>query len=147
RDRTKRAVVIAGNRLAVDDAGPRGQADQCLDDQRADRQTGPIPRPCAGKSHRAPFSCAVGADRQECAQRRAAVRAQGFRLLLRSHAGLLKMTTRSRGSLFIFRSPPAVAPPGATSQEGTAMEEQQVGWIAATIIGGIAGWLAEKFMK
>src|SRR5262249_26304788 len=37
--------------------------------------------------------------------------AQGFRLLLRSHAGLLKMTTRSRGSLFIFRSPPAVAPP------------------------------------
>src|SRR5262249_50082584 len=34
RDRTKRAVVIAGNRLAVDDARPRGQADQCLDDQR-----------------------------------------------------------------------------------------------------------------
>ena len=27
------------------------------------------------------------------------------------------------------------------------MEEQQVGWIAAIIIGGIAGWLAEKFMK
>src|SRR5262245_44036161 len=32
-------------------------------------------------------------------------------------------------------------------QEGTAVEEQQVGWIAAIIIGGIAGWLAEKFMK
>src|SRR5215472_15817987 len=29
----------------------------------------------------------------------------------------------------------------------TAMEEQQIGWIAAIIIGGIAGWLAEQFMK
>ena len=27
------------------------------------------------------------------------------------------------------------------------MEEQQVGWIATIIIGGIAGWLAEQFMK
>jgi len=27
------------------------------------------------------------------------------------------------------------------------MEDQQVGWIAAIIIGGIAGWLAEQFMK
>src|SRR5437588_12453543 len=27
------------------------------------------------------------------------------------------------------------------------MEEQQIGWIAAIIIGGIAGWLAEQFMK
>jgi uncharacterized membrane protein YeaQ/YmgE (transglycosylase-associated protein family) len=27
------------------------------------------------------------------------------------------------------------------------MEDQQVGWIAAIIIGGIAGWLAEHFMK
>jgi uncharacterized membrane protein YeaQ/YmgE (transglycosylase-associated protein family) len=27
------------------------------------------------------------------------------------------------------------------------MEEQQIGWIAAIIIGGIAGWLAERFMK
>jgi hypothetical protein len=26
------------------------------------------------------------------------------------------------------------------------MEEAQVGWIAAIIIGGIAGWLAEQFM-
>jgi hypothetical protein len=26
------------------------------------------------------------------------------------------------------------------------MEEQQIGWIAAIIIGGIAGWLAEQFM-
>jgi uncharacterized membrane protein YeaQ/YmgE (transglycosylase-associated protein family) len=26
------------------------------------------------------------------------------------------------------------------------MEETQVGWIAAIIIGGIAGWLAEQFM-
>jgi len=28
-----------------------------------------------------------------------------------------------------------------------SMEEQQIGWIAAIIIGGIAGWLAEQFMK
>ena len=27
------------------------------------------------------------------------------------------------------------------------MEEYQIGWIAAIIIGGIAGWLAEQFMK
>src|SRR5262245_34973862 len=28
-----------------------------------------------------------------------------------------------------------------------AMNDAQVGWIAAIIIGGIAGWLAEQFMK
>jgi uncharacterized membrane protein YeaQ/YmgE (transglycosylase-associated protein family) len=27
------------------------------------------------------------------------------------------------------------------------MEEHQIGWIAAIIIGGIAGWLAGQFMK
>lgn len=27
------------------------------------------------------------------------------------------------------------------------MENPQVGWIAAIIIGGVAGWLAEMFMK
>ena len=27
------------------------------------------------------------------------------------------------------------------------MKDAQVGWIAAIIIGGIAGWLAEHFMK
>ena len=27
------------------------------------------------------------------------------------------------------------------------MEGQQIGWIAAIIIGGIAGWLAQQFMK
>ena len=27
------------------------------------------------------------------------------------------------------------------------MEDQQIGWIGAIIIGGIAGWLAEQFMK
>src|SRR5215831_8615200 len=31
--------------------------------------------------------------------------------------------------------------------EEMAMEEHQIGWIAAIIIGGIAGWLAEQFMK
>jgi uncharacterized membrane protein YeaQ/YmgE (transglycosylase-associated protein family) len=28
-----------------------------------------------------------------------------------------------------------------------AMKDAQMGWIAAIIIGGIAGWLAEQFMK
>lgn len=27
------------------------------------------------------------------------------------------------------------------------MEDQSIGWIAAIIIGGVAGWLAEQFMK
>jgi len=27
------------------------------------------------------------------------------------------------------------------------MDDAQVGWIAAIIVGGIAGWLAEQFMK
>jgi uncharacterized membrane protein YeaQ/YmgE (transglycosylase-associated protein family) len=26
------------------------------------------------------------------------------------------------------------------------MEESQIGWIAAIIVGGLAGWLAEQFM-
>jgi uncharacterized membrane protein YeaQ/YmgE (transglycosylase-associated protein family) len=26
------------------------------------------------------------------------------------------------------------------------MDETEVGWIAAIIVGGIAGWLAEQFM-
>ena len=30
---------------------------------------------------------------------------------------------------------------------GRAMKDPQVGWIAAIIIGGVAGWLAEQFMK
>jgi uncharacterized membrane protein YeaQ/YmgE (transglycosylase-associated protein family) len=28
-----------------------------------------------------------------------------------------------------------------------ALENQEIGWIAAIIIGGIAGWLAEQFMQ
>ena len=27
------------------------------------------------------------------------------------------------------------------------MEDQRIGWITAIIVGGIAGWLAEQFMK
>ena len=27
------------------------------------------------------------------------------------------------------------------------MENESVGWIAAIIVGGLAGWLAEQFMK
>src|SRR5262249_36619903 len=29
----------------------------------------------------------------------------------------------------------------------TAMDDTQVGWIAAIIIGGVAGWLAEQFLE
>ena len=32
-------------------------------------------------------------------------------------------------------------------QKGKVMEQAGIGWIAAIIIGGIAGWLAEQFMK
>jgi uncharacterized membrane protein YeaQ/YmgE (transglycosylase-associated protein family) len=35
----------------------------------------------------------------------------------------------------------------APESEGTPMEDQAIGWIAAIIIGGIAGWLAEQVMK
>jgi uncharacterized membrane protein YeaQ/YmgE (transglycosylase-associated protein family) len=31
--------------------------------------------------------------------------------------------------------------------EGMPMEDQQVGWIAAIVIGAIAGWLAGRFMR
>jgi uncharacterized membrane protein YeaQ/YmgE (transglycosylase-associated protein family) len=27
------------------------------------------------------------------------------------------------------------------------MNDPQIGWIAAIIVGGVAGWLAELFMK
>lgn len=27
------------------------------------------------------------------------------------------------------------------------MEEQQIGWFGAIVVGGLAGWLAEQFMK
>ena len=27
------------------------------------------------------------------------------------------------------------------------MEDAQIGWIAAIIIGGVAGWLAEQFLS
>lgn len=33
------------------------------------------------------------------------------------------------------------------SSEGENMENPGVGWVAAIVIGGIAGWLAEMFMK
>jgi uncharacterized membrane protein YeaQ/YmgE (transglycosylase-associated protein family) len=32
-------------------------------------------------------------------------------------------------------------------EKGKVMEDAGIGWVAAIIIGGIAGWLAEKFMK
>jgi uncharacterized membrane protein YeaQ/YmgE (transglycosylase-associated protein family) len=35
----------------------------------------------------------------------------------------------------------------ARSGGRSPMEDHQIGWIAAIIIGGIAGWLAEQFMK
>jgi uncharacterized membrane protein YeaQ/YmgE (transglycosylase-associated protein family) len=36
---------------------------------------------------------------------------------------------------------------GVPFQGDEPMEDPRVGWIAAIIIGGIAGWLAEQFMK
>lgn len=40
-----------------------------------------------------------------------------------------------------------LALPTATTTGGQGMEDAGIGWIAAIIIGGIAGWLAEQFMK
>src|SRR5271157_804537 len=34
-----------------------------------------------------------------------------------------------------------------TPRRRRAMVDKEIGWIAAIIIGGIAGWLAEQFMK
>src|SRR5271167_3553232 len=36
---------------------------------------------------------------------------------------------------------------GCTHLRRRAMGDPEIGWIAAIIIGGIAGWLAEQFMK
>jgi uncharacterized membrane protein YeaQ/YmgE (transglycosylase-associated protein family) len=36
---------------------------------------------------------------------------------------------------------------GAPLHKETTMVDQEIGWIAAIIIGGIAGWLAERFME
>src|SRR6201989_312525 len=36
---------------------------------------------------------------------------------------------------------------GFNTERSCHMENQAIGWIAAIIIGGIAGWLAEQFMK
>ena len=41
----------------------------------------------------------------------------------------------------LMPKPPRLAP------RGTSMNEAEIGWIAAIIIGGLAGWLAEMFMK
>ena len=39
------------------------------------------------------------------------------------------------------------AEPIAVREKGKTMQTVGVGWIAAIVIGGIAGWLAEMFMK
>jgi hypothetical protein len=36
---------------------------------------------------------------------------------------------------------------GCTPPRRRAIGDPEIGWIAAIIIGGIAGWLAEQFMK
>jgi uncharacterized membrane protein YeaQ/YmgE (transglycosylase-associated protein family) len=41
----------------------------------------------------------------------------------------------------------AAFPVRTAATEVRTMEQAGIGWIAAIIIGGIAGWLAEKFMK
>jgi uncharacterized membrane protein YeaQ/YmgE (transglycosylase-associated protein family) len=40
-----------------------------------------------------------------------------------------------------------LSPSRSIIQEERVMENAGIGWIAAIIIGGFAGWLAEKFMK
>ena len=37
--------------------------------------------------------------------------------------------------------------PLLTVPRGASEGEHQIGWIAAIIVGGLAGWLAEQFMK
>jgi uncharacterized membrane protein YeaQ/YmgE (transglycosylase-associated protein family) len=37
--------------------------------------------------------------------------------------------------------------PASNRMKGRAMKDPQIGWIAAIIVGGVAGWLAEQFMK
>jgi uncharacterized membrane protein YeaQ/YmgE (transglycosylase-associated protein family) len=49
--------------------------------------------------------------------------------------------------LLAIRQPDDVCLILRSAAQEDAMEEQQVGWIAAIIIGAIAGWLAEQFMK
>jgi uncharacterized membrane protein YeaQ/YmgE (transglycosylase-associated protein family) len=39
------------------------------------------------------------------------------------------------------------AEPISVQVKGENMENPGVGWVAAIVIGGIAGWLAEMFMK
>jgi uncharacterized membrane protein YeaQ/YmgE (transglycosylase-associated protein family) len=45
------------------------------------------------------------------------------------------------------RNTAALIRPGNSIVRENEMEKAGVGWIAAIIIGGIAGWLAEQFMK
>lgn len=37
--------------------------------------------------------------------------------------------------------------PGLIDRRESKMNDPQIGWIAAIIVGGLAGWLAEMFMK
>jgi uncharacterized membrane protein YeaQ/YmgE (transglycosylase-associated protein family) len=52
---------------------------------------------------------------------------------------LLAVLTRGRISTWVHRP----APPSREESHG----RPAIGWIAAIVIGGIAGWLAEQFMK
>jgi hypothetical protein len=52
---------------------------------------------------------------------------------------LLAVLTRGRISAWVHRPAPLLG--------RRAMDDRAIGWIAAIVIGGIAGWLAEQFMK
>jgi uncharacterized membrane protein YeaQ/YmgE (transglycosylase-associated protein family) len=60
-------------------------------------------------------------------------------LLARQSQGLGTNPPQRRFHLYIFT--------GALFRRGNEMQNPEVGWIAAIIIGGLAGWLAEMFMK
>ena len=57
------------------------------------------------------------------------------------------MQTIARGGSTPRRFPLFSGVQGAPPFEETTMGDPEIGWIAAIIIGGIAGWLAEQFMK
>jgi len=51
----------------------------------------------------------------------------------------------ARGTLLVYRT--FCRRTNFGSVKGENMENPGIGWIAAIVIGGIAGWLAEMFMK
>ena len=62
-------------------------------------------------------------------------------------AGLLTLSVAKNRCTVARLIVPARSRPAGFFAGVTIMEGQAIGWIAAIIIGGVAGWLAEQFMK